>query len=142
MTVEDARRKIALLRKVSADKGAVPAERETASRLQKALMERYAIGDQEIHDAPTTTIFRLNWGYWQELIDEFGLHLHRFGNRGSVEVASNSIVYISLSTNQWRVEERCPGGRQTKVRDHGLDSLRAYLKEHAPRSYSFLRRQG
>ncbi len=43
MTVEDAQRKIALLRKISADKGALPAERETAHRLQKLLMERYAI---------------------------------------------------------------------------------------------------
>ena len=140
MTVEDARRKIALLRKVSADNGAVPAERETACRLRKALMERYAISDQDIRDAQPASIFRLNWGYWQELIDEFGLHLNRFGNRGSVEVGSTSVVYISLSTNQWRVEERYAGGRQTKVRDRGLDSLRAYLKEHAPRSYSFLRR--
>ena len=140
MTVEDARRKITLLRRVSIDKGAEPAERETASRLQKALMERFAITDQEIPDAPPTTIFRLNWGYWQELVDEFGLRLNRFGNRGSVEVGSNSVVYITLSTTQWRVEERCTGGRQTRVRDRGIDSLRAYLKEHAPRSYSFLRR--
>lgn len=140
MTVEDARRKVALLRKVSNDKGAVPAERETAYRLQKALMERYAITDQEIAVAPPTTISRLNWGYWQELLDEFGLRLNRFGNRGSVEVGSTSIVYITLNTNQWRAEERGPGGRQTKVRERGIESLRAYLREHAPRSYSFLRR--
>jgi hypothetical protein len=129
-----------LLRNVSVDKGAEPAERETASRLQKALMERFAITDQQIPDDPPTTIFRLNWGYWQELVDEFGLRLNRFGNRGSVEVGSNTVVYISLNNSQWRVEERCVGGRQTKVRDCGIDSLRAYLKEHAPRSYSFLRR--
>ena len=82
----------------------------------------------------------MNWGYWQELLDEFGLRLNRFGNRGSVEVGTNSVVYITLNTNQWQVEERCPGGRQTKVRDRGIDSLRTYLKEHAPRSYTFLRR--
>jgi len=140
MTVKDARRKIVLLRNVSTDKGAEPAERETASRLQKVLMERFAITDLQIPDAPPTTIFRLNWDYWQELVDEFGLRLNFFGNRGSVEVGSNTVVYISLNTSQWRVEERSVGGRQTKVRDRGFDSLRAYLKEHAPRSYSFLRR--
>lgn len=140
MTVEDARRKIALLRNLSGDKGAQPAERETASRLQKALMERFAITDQPIPAAPPNSIFRLNWGYWQELVDEFGLRLNRFGNRGSVEVGSNTVVYVSLNTSQWRVEERRAGGRQTKVRDRGIDSLRAYLREHAPRSYSFLRR--
>ena len=140
MTVEDARRKITLLRRVSTDKGAEPAERETASRLQRVLMDRFEITEQQIPDAPPTTIFRLNWDYWQELVDEFGLRLNRFGNRGSVEVSSNSVVYITLSTTQWRVEERCAGGRQTRVRDRGIDSLRGYLKEHAPRSYSFLRR--
>jgi hypothetical protein len=109
--------------------------------LQKALMERYAISDQQIPDvSPTATIFRLNWGYWQELLNEFGLRLNRSGNRGSVEVGTNSVVYITLDTNQRRVEERCPGGRQTKVRDRGIDSLRTYLKEHAPKSYSFIRR--
>ena len=93
MTVEDALRKIALLRKVSTDNGALPAERETAYRLQKALMERYAITDQQIPDvSPTATIFRLNWGYWQELLDEFGLRLNRFGNRGSIAVGSNTIA--------------------------------------------------
>ena len=74
MTVEDARRKIALLRRVSTDKGALAAERETAYHLQKVLMLRYEIKDQEIPDGQTTTRpFRLNWDYWQELVDEFGL---------------------------------------------------------------------
>jgi hypothetical protein len=40
VTVEDAQRKIALLRKISTYKGALPAERESAHRLQKLLMER------------------------------------------------------------------------------------------------------
>jgi len=40
MTVEEALRKIALLRRISSDKGALAAERETAHRLQKVLMER------------------------------------------------------------------------------------------------------
>jgi len=140
MTVEDARRKIGLLRKVSTDKGAEPAERETASRLQKALMERFAISDQRIPDAPPAAIFHLNWGYWQGLVDEFGLRLNRFGSRGSIDIGANTIVYISLTSSQWRVEEKCAGGRLTRTRDRGLDSLRAYLKEHAPKSYSFLKR--
>ena len=87
MTVEDALRKIALLRRVSTDKGALAAERETAYRLQKVLMERYAIKDQEFSEGPTTSRpFRLNWDYWQELLDEFGLSLTRFGGRGSASL--------------------------------------------------------
>ena len=140
MTVEDALRKIELLRRLSADKGAVPAEREAAYRLQKVLMERYAIKRQEVPEASSTNVFRLNWTYWQELLDEFDLRLNHFGNRGSVEVGRNSIVYITLGNSQWRVEERSKAGWQTTIRDQGIESLRAYLKEHAPKSYSFIRR--
>ena len=86
MKAEDARRKIALLRKVNTGNGAVPAEAETA-------------------------------------------------------VGNNSKVYIRLDENRWWVEENCPGGRQqTTARNLGVESLRKYLKEHAPRSYSFFAR--
>ena len=141
MTVEDALRKIALLRRLSTDKGALAAERETAYRLQKVLMQRYAIKDQEIPDGrPTARPFRLNWDYWQELLDEFGLSLTRFGGRGSANIGINIIAHIRLAANEWWIEERTPRGRQITVRDRGLDSMRTYLKEHAPKGYSFLRR--
>jgi len=141
MTVEDALRKIALLRRVSTDKGALAAERETAYRLQKVLMQRYAIKDQEIPDGQAATRpFRLNWNYWQELLNEFGLSLNRFGGRGSVEIGNNVIAHIRLAANEWWIEVRTPRGKQITVRDRGLDSFRVYLKEHAPKGYSFLRR--
>jgi hypothetical protein len=139
MTVEDARRKIALLRRISTDNGAVAAEVENAHRLEQALMERYAISAQDLHDAQPRTVFRLNWGYWQELLEEFGLSLTRFGNRGSAMVGTSKLC-IRLDKNQWWVEERSPGGWQTKVRDHGIDALRKYLHDHAPRSYTFSKR--
>ena len=137
MTVEDALRKIALLRRVSEDKGALSAEREAAHRLQKALMDRYAIKPQEVPEGPARTPFRLNWDYWQELLDEFDLRLTRFGGRGSSEVGKNMIVFIRLATNQWWIEERTPTGWKPTIRDNGMDSLRTYLKEHAPKTYSF-----
>ena len=140
MTVEDALRKIALLRKISTDNGAVAAEVETAYRLQKALMKRYAIKPQDIPDgAPAAAVSHLSWTYWQEVLEQFGLSLTRLGNRGSAAVG-NSKLYIKLDKNQWWVEERSPGGWQTTARDRGMESLRKYLYEHAPRSYSFLRR--
>ena len=140
MTAEDAMRKIALLRRISTDNGAVAAEAETAHRLQKALMQRYGIKAQNVPDAsPTTAAFRLNWSYWEELLEEFGLRLGRLGNRGSAAVG-NSKVYIRLDKNQWWVEERSRVGRQITARDRGIESLRKYLNEHAPRSYSFLKR--
>jgi hypothetical protein len=140
MTVEDALRKIELLRRISTDKGAVPAERETAYRLQKVLMERYAIKARDVPEAAPTTASRLSWSYWQELLDEFDLRLDRLGNRGSVTVGSNLKVYIRLDKSDWWVDQKSPGGWKTTMRDRGIESLRKYLKEHAPKSYSFLRR--
>jgi hypothetical protein len=139
MTAEDALRKISLLRRVNTDNGAVAAEAETARRLQKALMERYAIKAWDIPGASPPPVSRLTWIYWQELLEEFGLCLNHFGHRGSVAVG-NSKLYIRLETNQWWIEEKFPGGWQTTARARGLEPLRKYLKEHAPRSYSFFSR--
>ena len=139
MTVEDALRKIELLRRISTDKGAVPAEVETAHRLQKALMKRYAIKAHDIPDASPTTVSRLTWIYWQELLEEFGLCLNHFGNRGSAAVGKNKL-YITLDANQWWIAERFKSSWKTTARDRGFESLRKYLKEHAPRRHSFLRR--
>ena len=140
MTLEDAIRKITLLRRISTDKGALQAERETAHRLQKLLMERYAISAKNIPETPPSTVARLNWGYWQELFDEFGLQLKHFGGRGSAEVGNDKIAYIRLEANRWWIDEKSGSGWQTKIRDLGIESLRTYLKEHAPKSYSFFRR--
>lgn len=137
MTAEDARRKIALLRRVRSDNGAVPAEVEAAYRLQKALMARFALDDEDFAERSQATPFRLHWDYWRELLDEFGLTLRRFGGRGSAEVGGNMIVYIRLAANQWWIDEKSSTGWKTTIRDNGLDSLRTYLKEHAPRTYSF-----
>ena len=141
MRAEDARRKIALLRKVNTSNGAGAAEAATARRLQKALMERYEIKAREIPAAAPTTAARLTWIYWQELLNEFGLRLDQFGHRGSAAVGNNSKLYIRLDENRWWIEENRPGGRQqTTARNLGVESLRKYLKEHAPKSYSFYAR--
>jgi hypothetical protein len=140
LKVEDALRKIALLRKISNDKGALAAEAETAHRLEKVLMERFSIRPQDIPDGSRSqaTPFRLNWTYWRELVDEFDLPLSHFGGRGSVELGPNIIVYIRLAANQWWVEEKSAREWQATVRGRGIESLREYLKEHAPRGYSFV----
>jgi hypothetical protein len=76
----------------------------------------------------------------RKLLGEFGLGLSRLGNRGCAVFGSNSKVYIRLDKSQWRIDERSPAGWKATVRDQGLESLRTYLKEHAPKSYSFFRR--
>jgi len=141
LKVEDALRKIELLRKISNDKGALAAEAETAHRLEKVLMDRFGIKPRDVPDGSRaqTIPFRLNWTYWRELLDEFDLPLSHFGGRGSVEVGLNMIVYIRLAANEWWVEERSPRGWEATVRGRGIEPLREYLKEHAPKSYSFAR---
>jgi hypothetical protein len=139
MKTEDARRKIALLRKISTDSGAAAAEKETAYRLQKRLMERYGVEAEDVPRPSQSTILNLTWTYWQDLLDGFGLHLNHFGTRGNAMVG-NSKLHIALATNQWSVEEKAPGGWRITARDRGVESLRKYLKEHAPKNYSFLKR--
>ena len=139
MRAEDALRKILLLRRVKAENGAMAAEADNAARLAKALMERYAIKAEDIPSASLGPAFRLTWIYWQELLNEFGIQLRHFGHRGNAAIGNDKVVYIKLGAAQWWIERRSSGGRQTTVRDWGVESLRKYLNEHA-RGYSFLRR--
>ncbi len=133
MKTEDALRMIALRRKNTDNEAAAPeAETAAAAHLQEALMERYAITAQNIFSR--TTVSRLTWTYWQELLKEFGLRLDQFGQRGMAAAGNNSKVHIRLDKNQWWIEERFPGGWQTTARNWGVESLRKYLNEHAPRS--------
>jgi hypothetical protein len=139
MKTEDARRKVALLRRITADSGAAAAEKETAYRLQKKLMERYAIEAEDVPRASRSTVLNFTWTYWQELLDSFGLQLNHFGTRGTSMVGKTKL-YIALATNQWSVEEKFPTGWRVTARDKGVESLRKYLYDHAPRNYSFLKR--
>src|SRR5208337_2336625 len=105
MTAEDALRKVALLRRINTDNGAMAAEAETARRLQAALMERFAIEGKDVQAASPATVSRLTWTYWDQLLEDFGLRLDQFGNRGSAAIGNKSRVYIRLDENRWWVEE-------------------------------------
>src|ERR1700730_17397653 len=76
--IEDALRKIRLLRRLVPENGASEAEAETASRLVHALMERYSIGREDLRPVASPPN-RLTWVYWEQLLAEFGMRLHRFG---------------------------------------------------------------
>jgi hypothetical protein len=140
MRAEDALRKIGLLRRMRTENGASAAEADNAGRLAKALMERYAIKPEDVRSDSHAPALRMTWVYWQELLDEFGLQLRHFGHRGNAEMGTDRIIYVTLRTGQWRIEQRSHGGWQTGARDWGVESLREYLSVHAPRSYSLFRR--
>ena len=74
MRVEDALRKIRLLRRLVPENGASKFEAETASRLVQALMERYSIEKEDVRPVATPRS-RMTWVYWEHLLAEFG---HRF----------------------------------------------------------------
>ncbi len=139
MRAEDALRKIGLLRRVKTENGALAAEAESAARLVKALMERYAIKAEDIPAVSQTPAFRMTWIYWQELLREFGLQLRRFGHRGNATFGEDKIIYINLRTAQWWIEQRSSGSWQIRIRDWGVESLRKYFDEHA-RGYSLFKR--
>jgi hypothetical protein len=139
MKAQEALRKIGLLRKIKTENGALATEADNAARLVKALMDRYAIKADDIPSITQTPIYRMTWIYWRDLRHQFGLKLRHFGHRGNATIGNHKIVYINLRTSQWWIEQKSTGGRQTSVRDWGVESLRTYLDEHA-RSYSFSRR--
>ena len=135
MRVEDALRKIRLLRRVIPQNGASESEAETASRLVQTLMERYSIGKEDIHPVASPRN-RMTWVYWEQLLAEFGIALDRFGGRGSASFGNGVVIVIRLAAGHWHVQQASSGGWKIAARDSGLESLREYLAKHAPRSYS------
>jgi Protein of unknown function (DUF2786) len=135
MRVEDALRKIRVLRRYIPENGASESEAETASRLVQALMERYSIGKENIH-ADESPSNRMTWVYWEHLLAEFGIALDRFGGRASASLGNGALIVIRLAAGQWHVQHPSPEGWKIAVRDSGLESLRAYLTKYGPRSYS------
>lgn len=137
MRVEDALRKIRLLRQVIPERGASEYETETATRLVQALMERYSIGKEDVQPLATPRN-RMTWVYWEQLLAEFGIALNRFGGRASASLGNGALIVIRLAAGHWHVQQVAPEGWKIAVRDSGLESLRAYLAKHGPRSYSLV----
>jgi hypothetical protein len=137
MRLEDALRKIRLLRNLVAERGATEFEAENASRLVQTLMERYSIGKEDVHSAASPHP-RMTWVYWEHLMAEFGIALDRFGGRASASLANDVRVVIRLATGHWHVQQASPEGWKIVVRDFGLESFRGYLANYGPRSYSLV----
>jgi hypothetical protein len=135
MRVEDALRKIRLLGQVIPERGASKSEAETATRLVQALMERYSIGKEDLQPVASPRN-RMTWVYWEQLLAEFGIALNRFGGRATAPLGNDALIVIRLAAGHWHVHQVSPEGWKIAVRDSGLESLRAYLAKHGPRSYS------
>jgi len=135
MKIEDALRKIRLLRQVTPERGASDFEAETATRLVRPLTERYCVASEDARPAASPR-GRMTWVYWEALLREFDITLNRFGGRASASLGNGALVVIRLAAEAWHVQQPSPLGRKITVRDHGLESLRAYLAKHGPRTYS------
>jgi hypothetical protein len=132
MRVEDALRKIRLLRRLIPENGASEFEAETASRLVHALMERYFHRERGCSASRN----RMTWVYWEHLLAEFGIALGRFGGRASASLGNGALIVIRLTAGKWHVQQGSPEGWKIAVRDSDLECLRAYLAQYGPRSYS------
>jgi hypothetical protein len=135
MKIEDALRKIRLLRRVSAENGASDAEAENASTLVRRLMDRFAVKTEEARTASPSQ-FRMSWVYWDHVLYDFGLELRHFGKRGSARLSTDRQVLIRLDTGEWRIQQTTPTGVETLIRDTGVESFQAYLNRNAPRIHS------
>jgi len=120
MRVEDALRKIRLLRRLVPENGASEFEAETASRLVQALMDRYSIGKADVHGVPSPRN-RMTWVYWEQMLTEYGIGLDRFGGRASATLGSDARVVIQLASGHWHLQQASPEGWRIVVRDFGLD---------------------
>jgi hypothetical protein len=137
MNHEDAIRRIHALRNVTLSSGAFPAEVDTARRPSKRIAERFAIDPEERQPQPRPMDSSAAWNYWCWMLREFCIEASRFRNRASATMGPDRLIVIKLDTGEWQIQRAALGGYQTIVKHRGLESLRLYLQENAPRGYSF-----
>jgi hypothetical protein len=135
MKIEDALRKIRLLRQVKPENGSSDAEVENAAQIIRSLMERYTVKSEDVrsyNDAP----FRGSWVYWDHLAEEYGLELRHFGKRGSVSIGRDMQAMLRLDTGSWRVQRGNNGSTQVLAEGSGVETFQAYLSKNTPRMFS------
>jgi hypothetical protein len=137
MNHDDAVRRIHALQNITLSSGAFPAEVDNAGRLLKRIAERFAIEPEEHQPQPRPMRSSAAWDYWCRLLGEFRIEARRFCNRANGMMGPDRLIVIKLDTGEWQIQRAAPGGRQTIVKHRGLESLRLYLQENAPRGYSF-----
>src|SRR5579863_2843746 len=104
MKLEDALRKIQLLRRVTRENGFSDGETENAERLSALLSRNFSLRPEDVRPA-RPTFRRPTWSYWQNLLNEFGLELQHFGKRGSCTIDSTHVVMIRADTAEWYAQQ-------------------------------------
>ena len=132
MKLEDALRKIRLLRQVKAEHGASDAEAENASAIIRTLMERFAVKSEELRPSNEMPFRRMSWVYWDHLLEEHGLELRHFGKRGSVSIGQDTQALMRLDTGEWRVQRGHNGSTQVLAVGQGVETFQSFLSKNAP----------
>lgn len=139
MKLEDALRKVHLLRQVTRENGFSEGETDNAMRMAGALSQQFAIRPEDLR--PARPVFRRpTWFYWQNLLNDFCLELRHFGKRGSVSINGTHKLIIRWDSGEWFAQKMSRGGWETVEHNSGLDALRSYLVRNTPRNYTFQRR--
>jgi len=134
MNREDTVRRLRALRNLSEDRGAFPAEVESARSLIRSLEKRYGIEDPgPVPELPPAS----DWPAWNCMMREFGLEGRRFLKSASAIIDSTRIIIIRLDTGHWQVQRKTSSGYQVIVENHNPESLGAYLRQNAPHKYTF-----
>jgi Protein of unknown function (DUF2786) len=136
MKLEDALRKIRLLRQVKAENGSSEAEAENAAEIIRTLMDRFAVKSEEVRPSNEPPFRRMSWVYWDHLAEEHGLELGHFGKRGTVSIGQNTQALIRLDTGHWRVQSGHNGSTQVLAEGQGVETFQTYLSRNAPRMFS------
>src|SRR5579863_8382941 len=127
MKIEDAMRKIRLLRRVNAQNGSSAAEAENAAALIRTLMDRFAVKTEEVRPTDEMRNQRMTWVYWDHMAAEHGLELGHFGKRGTISIGGDKQALIRLDTGQWRVHSGRNGSTQVVAEGQGVETFQTYL---------------
>jgi hypothetical protein len=135
MKLEDALRKIRLLRRVKAENGASDAEAENAAAIIRTLMDRFAVKSEETRPSNEGP-FRMSWVYWDHVLDDHGLQLKHFGKRGSASISRDTQAIMRLDTGEWRVQRGHNGSTEVVAQGRGVETFETYLSKNAPQMFS------
>jgi hypothetical protein len=119
MKIEDALRKIRLLRRIIPENGALVSRPKPRLAWSKPSWSDILFGKEDVHLVATPRS-RMTWVYWEQMLADFGIALVALVRALAPRLGNDSLIIIRLAAGHWHVQQSSSAGWKITVRDSGL----------------------
>jgi hypothetical protein len=137
MKIEDALRKIRLLRRIIPENGALVSRPKPRLAWSKPSWSDILFGKEDVHLVATPRS-RMTWVYWEQMLADFGIALDRFGARASASPRQRFAYHYPPRSGALARAAIVVRRLETYSPRFWLECLRVYLAKYASQPYSLV----